>query len=53
MEENRRLAFLIVAVILALFVQREFIDSGVDEAMTSSGEMVAIGLLDDLDAGDR
>ncbi len=39
MEENRRLAFLIVAVILALFVQREFIDPG---------EMVAIGLLDDL-----
>ena len=48
MEENRRLAFLIVAVILALFVQREFIDSGVDEAMTTSGEMVTIGLLDDL-----
>ena len=48
MQENRRLAFLIVALIAALFVQREFIDSGVDEAMTSSGEMVMIGLLDDL-----
>ena len=48
MQENRRLAFLIVAVIAALFVQREFIDTGAEEVMTTSGEMVTIGLLDDL-----
>ncbi len=48
MQENRRLAFLIVAVIVALFVQREFIDPHVEEAMMSSGEMVALGPLDDL-----
>ncbi len=48
MQENRRLAFLIVAVIAALFVQREFIDPHVEEGMTSEGVMVEIGLLDDL-----
>lgn len=48
MQENRRLAFLIVALIAALFVQREFIDPHVDEGMTSEGVMVEIGLLDDL-----
>ena len=47
MQENRRLAFLIVAVIAALFVQREFIDPHVEEAMTSEGVMVEIGVLDD------
>ena len=48
MQENRRLAFLIVALIAALFVQREFIDPHVEEGMTSEGVMVEIGLLDDL-----
>ena len=48
MQENPRLAFLIVAVIAALFVQREFIDPHVEEAMTSEGQMVALGPLDEL-----
>ncbi len=48
MQENRRLAFLIVALIAALFVQREFIDPHAEEGVTSSGELVGIGLLDDL-----
>ena len=46
MDENPRLAFLIVAVIAALFVQREFVDGGAERAATIGGEQVALGLLD-------